>query len=232
MVVPTQSGLLGVGLYRPDQAARYARVTTQMVNRWMHGDARGNRVIEPQLRDDPDRLVSFLDFIQILAIRSIRQKFRVPLRKIREAVQVARDRYRVDFPFAMPHLTFLFGQEILIRRRGDDDLTQVSGPDKHQLVARKIAELYLDDLHFEGIQPVVYDAFKYEDRRITMSPARLFGQPLLDTGHSADRLIQAYCTEGSVEAAAEVMGVAADDVMLAIRYDDFLIGKAQVSDAA
>jgi hypothetical protein len=93
--------LLGIGLYSPLEAALYARVTTQLMNRWIFGNAQGQPVIEPQLDDAAEKIVTFLDFVQALAIRRIRNERFIPLGKIREAYFRARDEFDVTHPFAL-----------------------------------------------------------------------------------------------------------------------------------
>jgi uncharacterized protein (DUF433 family) len=100
--------LVGVGLYTPAEAALYARVHNSLMNRWLFGDARGNSVIKPQIGViDDEKIITFLDFVQTLAIRAIRQTRKVPLQKIREAIDQAKRLYRIDYPFAIKHTTYL-----------------------------------------------------------------------------------------------------------------------------
>lgn len=90
---------LGNGLYTVPEAALYARVPTGIMTRWLFGTKSGKSIIDPQFGRD-NRLVSFLDLIQTLAIREIRIQKRVPLAKFRQAIKVAKQKYNLDFPFA------------------------------------------------------------------------------------------------------------------------------------
>ena len=218
---------LNVGLYTPAEAAYYARVHTSTMKRWIHGDRRGAPVVHAELRDDPNKTVTFLDFVQALAIRAIRREHRVPLSKIREAVRHAQKRYGVPYPFAMQrHKTYLFERDVVIDLQVG--LVQISGKRKDQILIREIAELYMEDLSFDrkGLA-AKYRAFAYRDREIVMDPSRRLGQPVvLSCGYTASALLDAYRTEGSVAAAAETHGVSPEDIELVIRYDDFLQGTA------
>lgn len=79
--------LLGVGLYSPSEAAFYARVRPQLLSNWVCGTKTTEPVIERQLLDASKRIVTFLDFIQTLAIRRMRLHSHVSLQKIREGYQ-------------------------------------------------------------------------------------------------------------------------------------------------
>ena len=77
---------LGKGMYTVAEAALYCRVTTAMMTRWLFGTASGEPVMVPQFGTE-ERLVSFLDLVQTLAIREIRNQHKVPLPKFRQALQ-------------------------------------------------------------------------------------------------------------------------------------------------
>ena len=224
----TGKNLLGLGLYTPSEAALYARVHPSTMGRWIHGNQMGKAVINPQLVNDPDRTVTFLDFVQALAIRAIRREHKVPLPKIRNAVELVRSTYNIDYPFAMKHKTFLLGNEILIEIPAfGRDLIQVSGKHKKQGVMRKVAELYMKDLSFtsDGDLASAYQAFKHAGQKIIMDPSRQFGQPLVERcGYPALVLVEAYRSEGSISGAAKAYGLRKTDIELALRYDDYIRG--------
>ncbi|MBN2447218.1 MAG: hypothetical protein JXO22_10855 [Phycisphaerae bacterium] len=229
--ISTGNNLLGLGIYTPAEAAHYARVTTQMMTRWIHGTRTAAAVVCAQLPDDDERTVTFLDFVQALTIRAIRRERNVPLQKIREAVATATEHYNVPYPFAVQHRTFLYDNDIHIelptKSPGHQTVTQISGQLKGQTLIREIAEPHLEDLSFSGGLASCYKAFEAQGRNITLDPTRRFGQPMVDNcDYSVAALLHAYQTEGSVRAAAEALGVSNDDVLMAIRYDDHLRGNS------
>ena len=69
--------LLGKGIYTPEEAATYARLDTRLVNRWVYGNKQGERVFHPEHKTQNQKIISFLDFIQILAIRNLRLNYKV-----------------------------------------------------------------------------------------------------------------------------------------------------------
>jgi len=217
---------IGIGIYTPSEAAYYARVHPSTMRRWIHGNRAGEPVVHAQLTGDPERTVTFLDLVQALAVRAVRREHRVPLPKIRAAVDHARDRYGVEYPFAMHHRTFLFGNEILIELPKRGGLVQLSGKHRDQHVMREVAELYMEDLTFakDGLA-VEYSAFKHDRKEVIINPILRLGQPVVKTcSYTVSALLEAYRTEGSIARAAKTYGVEPKDVELAIRYDDYLRG--------
>jgi hypothetical protein len=220
--------LLGIGLYTPADAAFLARVSTQLMNRWLYGNQSGEPVLCPQIEDPDEKIVTFLDFVQTLAIRAIRVQHNVPLQKIRQAVEVARDHFHIEYPFAMDHTTYLFGNELLIRvgkdKEGTDEFVQASGKHARNRMLTKVIEVYLRDLTFnpEGLA-AAYRAFAWKDFEVVMDPAVRFGEPLVKScGYSAQALWEASLSEGGIENAARAYGVKVREVELACRYFDHL----------
>lgn len=222
---------LGIGLYTPQEAALYARVPTQTINRWVIGNKQGMPVIQREIRDDEDRTITFLDFIQSLAIRTIRSQYKktVSLQKIRDAAEEASQKYGVDYPFARPHSTFVITEgkhagEVVLKLN-DESLVQITGRKKDQRLIGPIAEVYLDDITFdEENYATEYRPLKSpEAGAILMSPHRRFGEPLVEQcGYSARTLWEAAIAEGGIAAAAEAYGVDKQHVKLACSYFDYL----------
>jgi uncharacterized protein (DUF433 family) len=222
--------LLGIGLYTRAEAARYARISSaRTLTRWLFGSGDSDPVIDPQMPQGPegDRIVTFLDFVQLLAIRAIRIEKKVSLQKIREALDEARDRYAMPYPFACPHTTYLFGSEIIVIPPGKrDELVQITGR-KGQHAIREVAELYMEDLVFQGDQGLAsrFRIFRKGDLEIVMDPKIRFGQPFLPScGYSAGVLIHAFETEGTVQAAARCYDVEPAQIKLALAFRDFILG--------
>ncbi len=227
--------LLGVGLYSPADAALYARVPTQLVTRWIYGTKSGDSVIDPQL-EDQDRVVTFLDFVQTLAIRRIRQERRISLEKIRQAYNVAREDFGVEYPFALASTRIgLFGpprnkakQEIWISIGEDADgaakYFQLTGKKRHNQLIGEVVLTYSRRLVFDqdGLAKE-YKAFDTSEGNVLMNPAVRFGEPFIEScGYTAKTLFDAYQVEGSPARVAELYGVKESDVNLAIEYFDYL----------
>jgi uncharacterized protein (DUF433 family) len=221
---------LGVGIYSVAEAARYARVSTKLVDRWIFGTGPGDAVISPQARQE--KVITFIDFVQTMAIRAIRQVHKVPLQKIRQAVQIAEQEYGLSHPFARKHTTFLAGAEISIKigidEQGQAEYVEASGPHRRNRLLTKVVEIYLLDLTFDDQSLASqYCAFRYGDAVVDMKPTIRFGEPLVTScGYSAQTLWEASKSEGSIEAAAKAYGVRAEEIEVACRYYDYLLGKS------
>lgn len=222
--------LLGLGLYTQAEAARYARISSpQKLSRWLFGAGPTPPAVEPQMpdRDKGDRIVTFRDFVQLLAIRAIRIEKKLSLQKIREALEEARDRYGMAHPFAQPHTTYLFGDEIHIVPPGRrEDLVRITGR-RGQYTLREVAEMYMQDLSFEGPAGLAsrFRLLHRDDVDVVMDPAVQLGHPYLPScGYSADTLIHAFETEGGIDPAADCFGVEPAEIRAALAMRDYLAG--------
>lgn len=226
---------LGIGIYSPAEAALYARERTSTVVRWVLGNKRSAPVLNSQL-DPSARLVTFLDFVQMLAVSAIRRQYGVPLQTIRQGLENAKERYAAHYPFAVEHKTYLFERgsrkrgsrlsdqeaakrfEIVIRV-GDDQLVQVTGKDAHNLMIKEVVELYTRDLYF-GHLGLAEEYYPWRERGIDikMNPHLHFGEPLLPSGYTALALAEAVTVEGGIERAAKAYGVDPMEVEVAFKY--------------
>jgi uncharacterized protein (DUF433 family) len=232
---------LGIGIYTPAEAAFYARVSPRIMTRWIFGDSDGKPVIERQLRDSQDKLVTFLDFIQTLAVREVRHRHGLPLQRIRQGVDEARKRYNLDYPLACKHRIYLFSDQqgkghghIVIRLEGDregveDRFVQLTGSGKGNYVFKPVVEMFLDDLSFDPASKLAmqYRPLSEGDASVLLDPHRRFGEPVIEpSGYTAEALWHATNAEGGLEAAAEAYGVQIEEVELANKYYDMLVVKA------
>lgn len=220
---------VGHGLYTVQEAAFYARVPPQTMARWLFGTRKSKHVFQPEIASD-DKLVSFLDLVQSLAIRAIRIQHRVPLQKIRQAMEVAEKDWGLKYPFARAHTTFLFGDELVVRpgldAHGEDIYIEASGKHRRGRLLSRVVELYLRDLTFDasGLAKV-YRPYVWNSVPVTMNPRRYFGEPLLPSGHTAETLWEAARIEGGLEAAARAYGVTVEEVEAACRFYDHLLDR-------
>ena len=230
-MVTTSLKLIGRGLYTPREAAFYARLKTQTMKRWVFGNRQGLAVVHAESSEEleGEPVVTFLDFIQALAIRAITTApygQRVSLQKVREAVDTARERYDVQYPFAQEHKTYLFGSNIIIELH-DGDYRALTGKRKDQLFLRPVVELYKKRLSFgEDGYASEYCAWDSGDLKITMNPKVRFGEPLMPSGYTAKTLWEGVAAEGSIDDTARVYGVSMEEIELAYAYFDHLRGNA------
>jgi uncharacterized protein (DUF433 family) len=221
---------LGVGIYTPAEAAFYARISTQKMKRWVLGTTGGEPVIAAQVGNDT---ITFLDFVQTLAIREIRQRHALPLQRIREGIDEAREKYKLPYPLARRHAIFLFSDQrrsghghIVIRLEGDEDglddrYVQLSGKHKGNYLMKQVVEMFLDDLTFDATSHLAsqYRPMRSTSTAVLMDPHRRFGEPIVEaSGYSVEALWHATNAEGSLEAAASEYGVSVEEVELANKY--------------
>jgi len=232
---------LGIGIYTPAEAAFYARVSPSMMRRWVFGDSSGKPVITRQLEHSDEKIVTFLDFVQTLAVREVRHRYGLPLQRIRQGIEEARRRYGLEYPLAHKHRMFLFGNDqakghgdIVIRLEGDDEgiedqYVQLTGRARGNLVMKPVVEMFLRDLNFnpETSLATQYRPMTNHDASVLLDPHRRFGEPVIEPGgYTAGALWDATNAEGSIEGAAEAYGVSIEEVELANRYFDMLANDA------
>lgn len=222
--------LLGLGIYTVAEAAAYARVSAAKLVRWVLGTSANRPAIIARL--DPakndDRWITFLDFVQSMAIRDIRIKNpHIHLEKIRDTVELAKKQYGIDYPFARRHTTKLLGDELLLDIKGYG-LVESSGDHKSQLDIRPVVERYLEDLSFDAAGLAKgYSPFTHQGYKIVLNPHIRFGEPMVvpvpkkkskPCRYSVQALCEGFESEGSYSAAARTLGVASEAVEAAHRY--------------
>jgi uncharacterized protein (DUF433 family) len=232
--------LLGVGLYSPSEAALYARVRPQLISRWVYGtqgDRASDPVFEPELGTTEEKIVTFLDFVQALAIRRLRNERHVSLQKIREAYYRAKKEHGVKHPFATEGVRVgLFGpldrpdrQVVFICFEKDEERAQkffqLTGKKHGNQLIGEVVMTYARFLEYDPKTQLAcrFTAFKSDDGQVTMDPQVLFGEPFIEaTGYTAHALFGAYQTESTIERAAKIYGVEPSQIQLAIDYFDYL----------
>ena len=220
-MIATASQFLGIGMYTPAEAAMYARISSRTMGRWVHGDGTGAAAMRAQVPDSDQKTITFLDFVQVMAVRAIReQRKNVTLQKIRQAIDFATN-MGIPYPFARKHTTYLWDDEIQLEVDGFG-LIQASGRQRGQFAMKQIVEVYLDDLSFDadGLANE-YTAYESAGVKIIMRPTIRFGEPIvMGCGYTAWTLWQACLSEGSVESAANAYGVQEVEVRVAYKYID------------
>lgn len=229
MVNLLNAAATGIGIYSVAEAARYARMHPRTLGDWFFG--RANR---PPMRrsaiDTDEKVISFLNFVEALAVRSLRFDYGVSFQKIREAIDVAREEYAVEHPFAHgEHRTVLIGSDLHIFLGDDRDTpVQLTGKLKRQKSMRPCIEGYIQDLEFGDDKLArLYTASKYEEQKIVLNPKFYFGSPiLLNSGVTAETLWRAAVAEGSYRRAAQLYKVPENAVEAAYRYFNGELGMA------
>jgi uncharacterized protein (DUF433 family) len=233
-----EQSLLGIGLYSPPEAARYARVSAWKFSNWVFSD---NPVFEPQLGRE-DRIATFLDFVQSISVRQIRLAALIPLQRIRAAYRVAQQEYGIQYPFAVKHGIFVFGDlkrpekcniGIYIPAESNHDQTefirkkaiQLTGKNKGNQLLCHVIEGFSKNLVYRGPEGTAdeYVAYEGHGHRILMDPDVRFGKPYLEgLGYEADTLADAYRVEGGYLRAARLYDVDDGAVRAAVDFNRLL----------
>jgi hypothetical protein len=220
---------LGKGVYTIVEAARYARVSPSLLARWVFGSG-GGSVIKSEF-DPEERIVSYLDFVQTMAIREFRtQRPWIRLKQFRQACDLARSRLGMPYPFAMKNATFWDGSEIVIVPPGKDarEFVQASGRGRGQMLF-PFVETYLDKLEYDPATGVSNgcNIFRHDSTTIRMRPSISFGEPLLPSGYSAACIWDAIMVEGGIDQAAKAYSIPPHEVRAAYHFhNDYLVGIA------
>lgn len=224
-MVAVKDNILGVGLYSVEDVALYARVSRNLVKRWFFGSKEGEAAVTPRLVGE-GKFVPFLEFVQIMAIREIRQAHKeVNLKIIRDLLKIAEEEQGIQYPFARKGITFLWGNELGLKLP-DGTLLEASGRHRRNRLLKPVVMLCKEDLGYdEAGLANLFTAYRWNGCHIAMNPHVRFGEPLVQTcGYSAETLWEAAQAEGSMDAAAKAYGVERRDVEAACRYFDHLRG--------
>ena len=237
--------LFGLGIYTPAEAACYARVPTALMTRWIHGSKRGAPVVQAQVSDTEDKIVTFLDFVQALAIRRIKTEHPgISLHKIRQAHDTAISTFHINYPFALKSTRIgLFGpsdrpdlQEIWLSPPGDDleesfaKYFVITGKDKKNQLIGEVVRTYTVNLVFDDTTELAQRYFPFpagitnaKGSRIVMDPEVRFGEPFVEScGYTTQTLYDAYQSEKSIARASEICGVTPEEITLAIEFVDYI----------
>ncbi len=212
--------VLRLGVYTRQQASRLSRVRAQTVSRWFDDD---NAALQMRMPENDERLVSFVDLIQLLGVREIRLERRLSLQKIRAVVKRAKG-FGVSFPFArLESRVFLLGDNVVLMLPNGDYI-QATGKTKKNYLMEPVILPYLQELSFDP------DGLPFQYRPlpgILLTPKREWGAPIVEScNYTVQTLVAAVKAEGSIEAAADMCGVDVDDIARALKYEDMLSGVA------
>ena len=220
----------GAGIYSLSEAAKYAKMHPNTLRKWFGGESARVPLRAREIECADFKAITFVEFVETVAIRSLRVDYGVSFHKIREALRVAKGEFGVDYPFAQQqHKTILIGQDLHIFLPEDPaNPVQLTGRMKRQKSFRTCIEGYMEDLDFdERGMAKIYTAYRFKDQRVVMNPKMHFGEPLLRaSGYTAKTLYQAAVAEGSIARAAHLYEVPHDEVEAAYRYWNSDLGNA------
>ena len=232
MVTVEAPQLIGVGLYTPREAARFTKLRTGTFNRWFYGDAQGQPALKPRFDSTAeDRVVTFWDLIQALAVRRVRTSpmgKRISLQHIRDVVGEC-EGMGITSPFARRHTLYWFSDRLILRtddsRTGGEQYIGLSaGVDKDQLYHGAIIRPYLEDVYYGSDKMARrWTALSSANYRVVLDSDRRFGMPIIEPdGVLVSALVDAIESEGSTQQAARAFDIKPEAIDLAIKYQEYL----------
>lgn len=229
MISLLQAAEQGVGIYSISEAARYAKIHQNTLRNWFSGGSDRRPLRAGEIESGEFKAITFLDFVEAVAIRALRVDG-VSFTRIREALRVAKEKYRIDHPFAhQKHRTVLIGPELHIFLEDDpENPVQLTGKNIGQKSMRPCIQEYIRDLDFDdkGVAKL-YRAFQFKQQEVVLNPKLHFGEPVIrGCGYTAETLYKAALAEGNIERAATLYDVSPDAVEAAYRYFNNELGVA------
>lgn len=212
------------------QAARYVRMSPATLRSWFLGTTyrsrTGTRAFEPIIvpsQRTPIRL-SFSNLVEAHVLMSLRRAHKVPMKNVREAVEVASAHHEIQRPL-LQTLQTAFG-EIFIRRYGE--LLHLRRSE--QLVVEDFFHAHLKrvDIDDRGrplrlypfIEPFYGTVHGEDDRQIVLDVSLGFGAPTLTGVGVRTRTISDRIDAGeSVEELAFDYGVPPNQVHAAVAFE-------------
>jgi uncharacterized protein (DUF433 family) len=210
------------GLYTLSEASRFAGVHPATLQYWNYGTTGRKPLRDAEIARDEGKFLTFYEFVEALAIKSLRVDKHASLQKIRAAIQEASEKYGIKYPFAQQnHRTVLIGGDFHIFLEIDAP-TGLTGKDRAQKSFRPCLEPFMEALRFdEKKMACEYIAYRFGagDKVIKMNPKFCFGEPMVsNTGYTAETLYKAAVAEGDYDRAAKFYDVEREYIVAACSY--------------
>lgn len=217
------SVLSGQGLYSVSEAAFYAKMPRVTLSTWFFGRSDRSAYREHSLPSDEQQFLTFDEFIEAVAIRSLRSEHNFQLSQILEALTFAEEKWGIKHLFSHPrHRAAIDNKKgIYIYLDEDGDPVQISKPSlRGQKSFHPLVQSYLKLLHFDTKEHLI--SYKPADS-ISMQPSICYGEPFVDNVYyPVKTLYDAYLSEGGIVRAANLFEIDEESVKKAVRYWDSL----------
>ena len=222
-------------VYQMNEAARLLQLPDKTLRRWIDGDRRFDKVIEPLIRPETtgSAEVTWGEFVEAGLLREYRVR-RLPIERLRPLIAGMRDRLETLYPLAHAKPLFSDGWQLLWREQLESDTPEsmylvVEGghEDGYQLMLGDIASQFVSRVEFEPPeQGVVARWFPFIEttRRIVLDPQVSFGLPTIN-GVKTEALAELVAAGERPNRVAKVyadFGIAPSDVWLATEFESRL----------
>jgi uncharacterized protein (DUF433 family) len=195
--------------YSPVEAALYLRLQVQDVRRWISEGV----IVAPGG-------ISFLNLLELHVLKGLRRQFKLPLQRIRRAVEEYVETEHSNRPFLDTRLE-TDGIHLFIH--DGDEYLNLNRP--RQLGIPQILSTYLQRIdrlenHEFRFFPFIVAEDPQEPRTIQMSPRVAFGRPVLaNTGIATDVIAGRFRARDSISDLAEEYGVPTSMIEDAVRWE-------------
>lgn len=218
--------------YQMNEAARLLDLPDKTLRRWLDGDRRFDKVMEPLIRPEPTGStdVTWGEFVEAGFLREFRYK-QLPIERLRPLISALRERLQTPYPLAQARPLYSSGRDLLWREQEtqslDDALFLVvrgKPEDGYQLVLSDVARKFVSRVDFEP--PEIGAVARWypmggEAKRIALDPRIAFGLPTIN-GIRTEALAELRAAGEPVKLIEGVyrdFGISAADIELALRFE-------------
>lgn len=193
-----EGNVIDVAAYSIPEVARYLDVPRATLRYWtaVQPAKRGTKRIRPVIEtaDAADRLLSFRNVIEVHVLDALRRCHRVPLQRVRIAVEYLRDRLHTEHPLADPSLQ-TDGIDLFVEKYGS--LINISRAGQTAMRDVLVAHLRRIERDRHGVPARLFPFTRKHDldepRVVVMDPRVQFGRPVLvSTGIPTSVIAERY----------------------------------------
>lgn len=197
--------ILNREMYTEGAAARLLRVAPSTLHWWLEGRLPQYR---PVIRPEPtgSRSVTWAEFVEAGLLRSYRRVHKVPLRELRDFIDILRDEFQVPYPLADRRPYIGPGRQLLIdfqdRSHLDPEFCLVAVANGQTVLTAPGEEFY-ERVTWAGDEPEAWRPHEDPQSPVRINPRIRFGMPMI-------RGISTEAIAGELEGGASAEEVAAD----------------------
>lgn len=222
--------------YQMNEAARLLGIPDKTLRRWLDGDRRFDRIVEPLIRPERTAVtdVTWGEFVEAGFLQECRNK-RLPIERLRPLMVALRQKLDTPYPLAQARPLYSDGRQLLWREQRSlglhrDLFLVVEGPsqDRYQLVLAPVARQFFERVDFEPPGARSGVAAKWYpwpgSRRIVLDPRVSFGLPQINGVRTeiVAELRTAGETVSTLQAVYGDYGLTRLDIEEAVRFETSL----------
>jgi uncharacterized protein (DUF433 family) len=207
-------------MYTEAAAARLLRVAPSTLHWWLEGrPPRYRPVIRPQ--PTGSRVVTWAEFVEAGLLRSYRREHDVPLRELRDFIDLLREKFQVPYPLADRRPYVGSGRKLMIDLQGrshlDPEFCLVAVVNGQEVLTAP-GEEFFERVDWDGDEPGAWRPHDDPLSPVRINPLVRFGRPAV-SGISTEAIAGELEAGASVEEVAQDFGLAPDAVRWAASYE-------------